>query len=164
MKWLQKSNVGLKYKIRIGAHRNIFSPLMPNALIWERFISINSGFLIGWLIVALTCEVLSRLPLVFCLGMVFFTDILNLSSHRCDFSLYMADIYRAVSNVVTGPRPRREQPWVQATPICHERHLLGRVQCSHRATAVSNPTRSIMRSGNPICELLYEFTLHCWVT
>ena len=51
-------------------------------------------------------------------------------------------------------------------PLYHERHLSSRVQCSHRATAVSNvvtrphPTRSIMRSGNPIYEL-YEFTLLC---
>ena len=57
-------------------------------------------------------------------------------------------------------------------PIYHERHLSGRVQCSHRATAVSNvvagplPTISIMKPGNPIYELLYEFKLHaiCWGT
>ena len=51
-------------------------------------------------------------------------------------------------------------------PIYHERHLSGRVQCSHWATAMSNvvtrplPTISILRSGNPIYELLYEFKLH----
>ena len=42
-------------------------------------------------------------------------------------------------------------------PISHERHLLGRVQCSHRTTT----TILIMRPGNPIYELLYEFKLHC---
>ena len=52
-------------------------------------------------------------------------------------------------------------------PIYHDIHLSGRVQCSHWATAVSNvvtgplPTISIMRTGNPIYELLYEFKLHC---
>ena len=84
-------------------------------------------------------------------------DILNLRSHTWDVSLSIAYIYRAVSSVVTGPRPRCEQPWVQATPsvmkdICR---------------AVSNvvtgplPTISIMRPGNLIYELLYEFKLHC---
>ena len=45
-------------------------------------------------------KVLSRLSLVFYFGNG--TDILNPSSHKWDFSLSMADIYRAVSNVVTG--------------------------------------------------------------
>ena len=52
-------------------------------------------------------------------------------------------------------------------PNYHETYLPDRVQCSHRATAVSNvvtgplPTISIMRPGNPIYELRYEFKLHC---
>ena len=62
------------------------------------------------------------------------------------------------------------------------RHLSGRVQSSHRANSATwttmtsdnpicraesnvvtgpHPTRSIMRSGDPIYELLYEFRLHC---
>ena len=103
------------------------------------------------------CEVLSRLLLVFCLGMVHFIDMLNLSSHTWDFSLPMVDIHRTVSNVVTGPRPRSEQPWVQATPF------IMRDICRAVSNVVTgpHPTRSIMRSGNPFYELLYEFTLHC---
>ena len=42
--------------------------------------------------------------------------------------------------------------------IYHERHLSGRVQSSLRARP---PMWTIMRSGNRIYELLYEFTLHC---
>ena len=64
----------------------------------------------------------------------FFIDILNLSSHTWDFSLSMADIYRAVSKVVSGPRPR----WTimsSGNPIYYERHLSGHVQCNHRATS-----------------------------
>ena len=78
-------------------------------------------------------------------------------------SSIMRDICWAVSNVVTGPHPRRGQSWVQETPsimsdICramsnvspghvrtwtimssgnsayHERYLSGRIQCSHWAT------------------------------
>ena len=69
----------------------------------------------------------------------------------------MADIYRTVSNVVIGSRPRCEQPWVQATPsimrdICRA--------VSNEVTG-SLPTISIMRSGNPIYELQYEFKLQC---
>ena len=89
--------------------------------------------------------------------MVSFIDILNLSSHTWDFSLSMTNIYRAVSKVVSGPRPRREQLWVQATPS------VMRDICRAVSNVVTepHPTRSIMRSGNPIYELLYEFTLHC---
>ena len=69
----------------------------------------------------------------------------------------MTDIYRAVSNVVTGPRPRREQPWVQATPS------IMRDICRAVSNVVTGPlpTISIKRPGNPIYELLYEFKLHC---
>ena len=35
----------------------------------------------------------------------YFIDILNLSSHTSDFSLSMADIFRTVSKVVSGPCP-----------------------------------------------------------
>ena len=48
---------------------------------------------------------------LFQIGIFIFT--LNLSNHTWDFSLSMADICRAVSNVVTGPRTRREQSWVK---------------------------------------------------
>ena len=89
--------------------------------------------------------------------MVLSIGMLNLISHTWDFFLSMADIYRAVSNVVTGPRPRRDQPWVQATPsimrdIC--RAVFNVVTGPH-------PRRSIMGSGNPIYEPQYVFTLHC---
>ena len=69
----------------------------------------------------------------------------------------MRDIYRAVSNVVTGPRPRYEQPWAQATPS------IMRDICRAVSNVVTGPlpTISIMRPGNPIYELLYEFKLHC---
>ena len=66
-----------------------------------------------------------------------FINILNFSSHTWDFSLSMADIYRTVSIVVTGPR----STWTimsSGNPIYHERHLSGRVQCSHRATTDVN--------------------------
>ena len=80
----------------------------------------------------------------------------KLSSHKWDFSLSTADIYRAVSNVVIGPRPRCEQPWAQATPsimrdIC---------RAVFNVVAGPLPTISITRPGNPIYELLYEFKLH----
>ena len=45
----------------------------------------------------------------------YFIDILNLRSYSWDFSLSMADIYRAVSKVIFG-HVWREQPWDQATP------------------------------------------------
>ena len=50
------------------------------------------------------------------------------------FFLIHADIYRVVSKVVSGQRPT----WTtmsSGNPMCHERHLSGRVQCSHRATS-----------------------------
>ena len=50
------------------------------------------------------------------------------------FSFSMADIYRAMSKIVSGPRPT----WTTMSSgnhIYHERHLSGRVQCSHRATS-----------------------------
>ena len=64
------------------------------------------------------CEVLSRLSFVFLFWEWYRTLLvfLKLSSHKWEFSLSMADIYRSVSNVVVGPRQRWEQPWAQATP------------------------------------------------
>ena len=102
------------------------------------------------------CEVLSRLSLVFCFGNGTLLIFFKLSSHKWDFSLSMADIYRAVSIGVTGPRPRCEQPWVQATPS------IMRDICQAVSNVVTGPlpTISIMGPGNPIYELLYEFKLH----
>ena len=131
-------------------------------------------------------EVLSRLSLVLCLGIVLFIDILNLSNHTWDFSLSMAYIYRAMSRVVSGPRPI----WTtmsSGNPIYHERYLSGHVQSSLRATShvnnhefrqphlherhLSGPVQSSLRTtsdvnnqrdqGTPSVSYLYEFALHC---
>ena len=95
---------------------------------------LKTVLLFYWLfIVALTARSYRDCHWFSVLGMVLWF-FLKLSSHKRDFSLSMADIYWTVSNVDTGPRPRCEQPWAQATPNYHERHLSVRVQCSHRAT------------------------------
>ena len=106
------------------------------------------------------CEVLSQMSLVFCFGSGTLLIFLKLSSHKSDFSLSMADIYWTVSIVVTGPRPRCEHPWAQATPS------IMRDICRAVSNVVTGPrpwlpTISIVRPGNPIYELLYEFKLHC---
>ena len=107
------------------------------------------------------CELLSRLSLVFCLGMVLFIDILNLSSHTWDFSLSMADIYRDMSKIISRPRPM----WTtmsSGSPVYHERHLSGRVQCSHLTTTddinheTRQPSMSYCMSSN--------YTAICWGT
>ena len=89
-----------------------------------------------------------------------FIEILNLSSHICDFSLSMADIYRAVSKVVSGPRPT----WSTTSsdnPIYHASRLSGRVQSSLRATSDVN-YHEIMQP-RPWATVRYEFTLHCYL-
>ena len=134
--------------------------------------------------------------IVFSVWEWYFIDILNLSSHTWDISLSIADIYRAVSKVVFGPRPT----WTTMSsgyPIYHERHLLGRVHvvtmprlrceqpwvqatpyimrdiCPAVSNVVTGPRPCPMKSpghirrdqswdqATPIYELLYEFTLHC---
>ena len=82
---------------------------------------------------------------------------LKLSSHNWDFSLSMADIYWAVSNVVTGPRAWCEQPWAQATPSI----MRDIYRAVFKVVSGPRPTWTSMRPGNPIYELLYEFRLHC---
>ena len=85
-----------------------------------------------------------------------FWDILNLGTHTRDFSLSTADIYQAVSKVVSGPRPT----WttiVQATPSI----MRDIYRAMSRVIFGPRPTWTVMRSGNPIYELVYEFTLHC---
>ena len=74
---------------------------------------------------------------------------------------YCINICRAVSNVVAGPRPRREQPWVQATPSIMRWHLSGRVQCSHRTTTDdTNQSRDQATPSMSYC-MSSEFRLHC---
>ena len=95
--------------------------------------TIFNFFWTGYFIVALTARSYRDCHF-FCLGMVLFIDILNLSSHTWDFSLSMADIYRAMSKVVSGRRPT----WSTMSsdnPTYHERHLSGRVQSSLRVTS-----------------------------
>ena len=67
----------------------------------------------------------------------FYWYILNLISHTWDFSLSMADIYRAVSRVVSGPRPK-STTMSSDNPIHHVRHLSGHVQSTLRTTSDVN--------------------------
>ena len=52
-------------------------------------------------------------------------DILNLSSHTWTFFLSMADIYRAVSNVVTGATSSTWTTMSSGNPIYHEMTSVG---------------------------------------
>ena len=123
----------------------------PRTFIPVKYISFK-----GLFIVALTCEVLSRLSLVFLFWEWYFTDIFETQQSKMRFFLIHG---RHLSGRVQCSHRATTAMWTtmsSGTPIYHERHLSGRVQCSHRATAVSNvvtgplPTISIMKPGNPI--------------
>ena len=93
------------------------------------------------------CEVLSRLSLVFCLGMVLYWYFETQQSQMRFVLLHG----RHLSGRVQCSHRATTAMWTtmsSGNPIYHERHLSGRVQC----TVVTGPlpTISIMRPGNPI--------------
>ena len=135
---LSKSKVQVKSKWRLWIR-----PLM-------------SLFFFYWLfIVALTARSYRDCRQFSVLGMVFYWYFWN--------SAVTNEIFPYTWQTSIGPCPklspghvRREQPWVQATPSI-VRDIYRAVS---RVVFGLRPTWTIMRSDNPIYELLYEFTLH----
>ena len=112
------------------------------------------------------CEVLLQLSMTFLLGMVCYWYFEPQQSQMRFYLIHgrhLSGRFQCSHRATTATQATMSSD----NPIYHERHLLGRVQCSHRATAMPNivtgalPTISIMRPGNPIYDLLYEFKLHC---
>ena len=127
----------------------------------------NEHFFLNWLfIVTLTARSYRECHWFSVLGMVLYWYFEPLQSQMRYFLING----RYLSGRVQCSHQATTAMWTTmnlGNPFYHERHLSGHVQCSHRATAMSNvvtgplPTISIMRPGNPIYELLYEFKLHC---
>ena len=118
---------------------------------------------LNWLfIVALTVRSYRDCHWLFCLEMVPFYILYIYTVYIEPQQSHEIFPYQWQTSI--GPCPkyspghvRHEQPWIQATPS-----IMRDINWAmSRAVFGPCPTWTIMRSGNPICELLYEFTLHC---
>ena len=128
----------IKLYIGLFIYRPIYMPIFLTTK-YKILVFFNWLFIVAWL------RGLIATVIVFLFWEWYFIDIFETQQSQMRFV-----IYRAMSNVVPGPRPRCEQPWAQATPS-NMRDL-----CRAVSNVVTGPlpTISIMRPGNPIYELL----------